>query len=465
MKDKTSNSNNTESRDDQEVCLNENPERRKFLKASAGIAPAAVTAGLMLATASRDAHAAFGDEAPNLITVGVGGKFGSITSAANSITNATANNQYCILLLPGRHVISQQTVLPMYTHLMGVNRYASMLTSVGSEGLLIVSNNSSLSNFTYRYSSRFADRNLISLSSATGTTGESFAIESIDIYYQGSGAALYADKTVNPCFLRDVNIYTSSTGIHAENTGHMYLYDTNIFLTGSANGKDKICIYAHSGDRIFIYNGKFGTGYGTSQISNDPAVDFVGFEIGPINRFTAFNPWMIIRQNAPYSSGTSYCVRMLSPEGWVRLSGGYYQAETNLGGGQTGGGIDIDNQIGGTVEIHPNTRIRGSFIRGNTIGYGFSTGVENLTGGFYKLLDGRGGIKKCDTRTGDITVNIADGIVIGEQSTFIRIAGNGRIIISGISGTTINGKYSVEVGPKLYDKITVQRLDNEFIAW
>ncbi len=451
--------------DDRGASVKENLERRDFLKASAGIAPAVMATGLLSALAAKESYAAFGDGASNLITVGVGGKFGDITSAANSITNATANNQYCISLLPGRHIISQNTVIPMYTHLMGVNRYASVLVSSGPEGLLLVSNNSSLNNFTYRYSSTLADRNLISLNRSTSVTGESFAMDSVDIYYQGSGAAFYLDKVVNPCFFRGVNIYTSSTGIYTENTGHMYLYDTNIFLTGSANGKDKKCIYAHSGDRIFIYGGKFGTGYGTRQISNDPTVNFIGFDIGTINRFTAFNPWMIVRQNAPNSIGTSYCVRMLSPVGWVRLSGGYYQAETNLGGGQTGAGLDIDNEIGGTVEIYPDTRIRGHFIRGNTIGFGMATGVEYLTGGLYKLLDGRGGIKKCDTQAGDILVEIADGIIIGEQSTFIRIAGTGKITIRGISGTTISGKSSVVVGPKQYDKITVQRLDNEFIAW
>lgn len=435
--------------------------RRAFLGMSS--ATVASFSGIVAAFASTNARAAtFGDGAPNLITVGVGGKFADLTSATNSIVDAAPDNIYCILLLPGRHVISQQTTIPMYTHVVGISRFASELVNSGPLGMLFVSNNSSLSHFTFRYnSSPWPGQNAIWLNSASGVAGESFAMESVDIHYQGTKAAFRSTVIVNPCYFRDVTIYTASVGIDAANVGHMYLHDTDIFLSGNATGSDKICILARSGGRVYVFSGKFGTGYGVPQISDDPLVDFVGFDIGDINRFTVFDAWMIVRQDAVGSSGAAYCVRLSHSRGWVRLSGGYYQAENP----ESGGFHDVDNTVGGKVEIYPGTRIRGRFINGDTFGYGFATGVEYLATGLHSVTVAEGGIKKCDTTAGDVIVEILDGVVIGEQSTFVRIAGSGEIVVRGQGGVPINGQPSISVGPNLYDKVTVQRLDNEFIAW
>lgn len=397
--------------------MDDKKKRRSFMQALI----AAGAAG-MVAT-SQSAHALGIDG--NIIQVGVARKFTTVQAALASITDATAQNLYLILVDAGTYVIADgggPIELKPYVSISGV-AMASVVFIGEDNNNFRCNHQVDLSDFTIEYSgsgnrSGAIRNDLRDL--------RDFHINHLRINVNTSRPAIAMQNYVHTMEIRNTTIVTQGIGIDIAVGGRVFIHDTNIHMFGTSNAPH-LGIRGNGYCRIYVFGGKIGTGYGYGEVT-DTSHDVIG-----VLADTAFNGrinlsgiWTICRNDGAVAGVNVNCVRVTGTGGFVRIFGSYLQAENPTGAGDFPA---VANPGNGRIEIY-GSRLRdygeGPVYSSNQIGLQIYTAanhnvsLENTSGGLI-LLDASGGgftfnlpfipnttaqyiLKKIDTTTNPITI-------------------------------------------------------------
>jgi hypothetical protein len=393
--------------------------------------------GAALTSASAQAASANGS---NLVRVGPGGDFATIQDAIESISDASESNPYAVLIEPGRYnlaSVGRPIVLRPWVSLVGVDRNAVWIETDGDNNILCA-NDVVMSN--------------ISVSGPTGTLIQNnqpqlkdFVVNNVRLVCDGVGPAFGSTQFIARLEMRDCTIQTQGTGLDFPAGGRIYLHDCNIHLFGSSQSPH-IGIDASSYCRIFVFGGKIGSGYGYDDIvETDQDVIGVRTDANFDGRVVMHGVWSICRNNGAPAGTNINCIRVEGPNGWVRLFGGYYQAENDIGQGRP---KTITNPGQGKIEIY-GTRIlhygEGPVYSTNQIGLQRYSKVDDG-----KILY-RGGLLLFNAAAGGFTVKLPWAMAT-EQYILKKIDNtNNPVTISG-NGYRIDGQTSVILA-RPYDKV------------
>ena len=419
--------------------------------------PLAGLAGVgALATASAPASAA-GTPPATIVNVGPQRSFTTLQAAMSSIVDASAGNRYVIVVDPGVYDVAaagSALVLKEFVSIVGTDRLGTMLYT--RDALNIRANsNARISNLSVFHGGQTTGVGAIQSSVFKLTD---FLLESLTIHVDGPGAAIASDRQVGRAEIRDVTILTQAEGIAIRAGGWVYLHDVNIHLHGDKGPHtgilaDKYC-------RIFVFGGKIGTGYGYPDVTH-LGQSVIGLLTLPTfkGRVVMHGVWSICRNEGATGAGVYVnCVRVTGTEAFVRVFGGYFQAENSRGGANT---QTFSNPGTGRIETY-GSRARdygdGPIYSSNQIGRQLLTTANN---GLVFVGDS-GGLVMLDASAGSFRVSLPADPTETEQYIFKKVdPGAGVIEISG-NGKKIDGQTSVFLS-RPYDKLHVRFCYGQFL--
>ena len=422
--------------------MNKNPgitNRRAFLNslATGGLA-------LTLSASSNIAHAA-----PLAVQLRhVGGpdrEFQTVQAALASITDASRDRPYLILVDPGCYDLrdsGRPVVLRPYISVAGTNRQSTVFLTSGDLNFRIASY-TSVSNLTIQHSCSTGGS-----AAVLGTSGTlaSFLVDSVDVTVEGAASGFRSIGYVTLGELRNVTLVTEGTGIEVAGGGHVYIHDCNIHLISGQTGGDHIGVIGANYCRIFVFGGKLGTGYGYPDIV-DPDGSVIGCLARPnaTGRIHLFGVWSICRNTSGDPTISVNCVRNESRDLRIRVFDSYLQSEaSSLPATKT-----LCSTGGGKIEVY-GTRYAmcGSemIFSANQIGLQrYDASANGTTIGGNNSGPTNGGLILLDASQGPFTLYLpnASNSVPTEQFIFKKIDAT-------VNAVTLSGRRTLIDGSRSY---------------
>ena len=376
--------------------------------------------------------------AAQVVNVGVGRLYTTLQQAMDAVTDASALRPYVILLDPGIYdlaAVGRELRMKPFVSITGLGRSSAVILT--SDRLNIrPANNSAIQSLTIVHrASSGAGAVQCSVKDLTD-----FFMSDVAIQVGGNGAALLSDKFVARCELRNMTIVTEAVGLSLAAGGFWYLHDVNIHLTGE--GGDHVGITADRYCRIYVFGGKIGTGYGYAAVSN-PIQSVIGVltQLEFRGRIVLHGVWSICRNDGAPAGVAVSCVYVSGPQGWVRLFGGYFQAENPSG---AGGRETLSNPGGGKVEIY-GSRCRdfgaGPVYSTNQIGRRLYTVADHGL----RLEGDMGGLCALDASGGPFTLQLPSAPGEGAQFIFKKIDHAANAVTVSAGGRTVDGVNAVDL--------------------
>jgi len=134
----------------------------------------------------------------NIVTVAKeNGDFDDLNNALASITDASVNNPYLLVIAPGKYTLSAQAVIPEYVQVSGSGRYATILRATGGTNALeeaaaaiVLPSNAVISDLTLE--SRASSSHVIGIYLTTlGFLDRPAVIDNVFVNARGSSASLW----------------------------------------------------------------------------------------------------------------------------------------------------------------------------------------------------------------------------------------------------------------------------------
>lgn len=451
---------------DDSVLSSKFNNRRDFIMG--GVALGASAAGLMIPNVASAATST----SDHVITVGNGGTFASLheAAAAAALLNPTNSNWVLICMMPGSYDLSLESTelaLPDFTELTGMSRHGCIVLGNGNKNIRVNAHNR-ISNCTIRYTGTGNRSGAIRQQNSVTYAMKGFLdIDGVDFdVYATKRSAVWVQNMAR-CDIRNSFIQTSGIGLEVLD-GMVFISGTHCRLVGNAPGN----INPHyairqlqSATRIWVDGGTWATGYGSPEIDGESGADIVIFrsEATSGGRMELNNVWSIARNNSGANTGTRIaCVDVSSvATGYVRVRGGYFQAEDN---GGTGLRYDLMNSGNGRLEIQS---ARYKLLFGNSYSAN-GAGVRMITDAIYTPAFNDDGIKLINAsgNSSGMTVMLSDfgaNQVIGAEQVIIRIDSSGNDVTIDGRGKLINGAPTRMLGSAQYSKMVLRYVGE--IGW
>ncbi|MCB1986457.1 MAG: hypothetical protein H6936_00825 [Burkholderiales bacterium] len=438
--------------------------RRDFIMGGVAIG---ASAGLMVPNV---ASAAITSD--HYISVGNGGMFASLhaAAAAAALLNPTASNWVVISMLPGSYDLTLESTeleLPDFTELTGVSRHGCIVLGNGNKNIRVNAHNR-ISNCTIKYSGVGNRSGAIRQQEHVSSSMQSFLdIDNVNFdIYSTKRCAIWV-QAMERCIIRNCFIQTSGIGVEIAGAGQIFISGTHCRLVGNAPGNTNphyaIRLLSVS-TRIWVDGGTWATGYGSPEINDESGADIVIFqsEAKSSSRMELNNVWSIARNNSGTLTGTRVtCADVAAPSAWIRVRGGYFQAEDPGGAGMR---YDLMNSGGGRLEVQ-SPRYKTLF--GNSYSAN-GAGVRTITDSFYNPKYNDDGIKLIDAsgNPGGMVVMLSEGgaaQIIGAEQVIIRIDDSGNEVIIDGHNTPINGAFTRTLGSAKYSKMVLRYVGS--IGW
>ncbi len=439
--------------------------RRNFI--IGGVTLGASSTGLMVAN---PASAAITSN-PYFIRVGIGGEFTSLHEAvaAAKALNPTSSNWVVIYMMPGSYDLASETnelALPDFTELAGASREGCIVLGNGNKNIRVNSHNR-ISNCSIKYTGTGNRSGAIRPQDSVNPATKGFLrIDDVDIEVYSTQRCAVWVQYLDRCYIHNCLIQTSGIGVETV-SGHIFISNTHCRLVSNSLGNST----PHYGikqtqgtwSRIWIDGGTWATGYGTSEINGEPDSDIVMFYAGGNSsaRVELNNVWCIVRNNSGASAGKKIaCVEVSTPTAWVRVRGGYYQAED-----PNFHSFDLMNSANGRLEIQG---CRYKSLLGNSYSAN-GAGVRMITDAIYTPQFNDDGIKVIDAskNSGGMVVKLsASGTsqVMGSEQVLIRIDNSGNTVTIDGNGQLINGSLTRKLGSEQYSKM-ILRYVGPSVGW
>ncbi len=429
--------------------------RRKFLKG-------AIAGGIGVGLAA-PATNTFGAGVANEIIVGDGGEYPDVTSALDSITDASRLNPYLIKVLPG--VFSLNFTTKSWVSISGSGRSATIFEGSGWDRIIVSGSNVTLSDFSVSHTSNAPNQAAIERSGLASDT----VLSNLNIEQQGPGRAI-ANANGDPnltWWLRNLKIRSEGTAL--EIGLHTYCDDLKILLHGNYSGNPHVGVKAIGPYfRIYLNNCRIGTGYwagydeGAFELNNvygdDDVIAIWVPEADGIGRIEVHGLESFVRNETTTDPNVN--VNVMRVEGsWLRAFGCFGQGETPMNWSVTNTVYQSQN---GKVE---QFACRLSDVEGNTYGaivhptQAFTVANNNYVFGKFE-----GGLHRIDTSGGDVILVLpgySKGQLPGEEHYFKITNGDNSLILQ-LNGNTLEGSTADPVITGLYTSI---RLIWDGVEW
>ena len=374
-----------------------------------------------------------------LLHVGAGRPYATPRAALDAITDADASRPYVVAVDPGVYDIAGEGVplfMKPFVTLAGSGRGGTVLLTSDSNNIRLTSQ-CTLSELGIVH----AGGTYAGALQSSQWSAEHILLSGLRIDVVGAGAAFVSDRNLSTCEIRDTTIVTASSGIAVLAGGRMYLHDVNIHLHGS--GGDHYGIVGDRNCRIYVFGGKIGTGYGYGEVT-DTSQSVIGVLTMPSfsGRVVMHGVWSICKNDGAPTGVDVNCIRVTGPGGWVRLFGGYYQAENPTG---SGGRETLSNVGPGRIEVY-GTRVRtygdGPIYSTNQVGSSRYTTAHHGLG----LAADDGGLICLDATAGPFTLHLPGMPSNTAQFIFKKVDTTANAITIEGGGRTIDGKPRVVLG-------------------
>ena len=390
------------------------------------------------------------------ITVGEGGRYANLADAIDRVTGMSLSDDAWahIVLLPGAHELSVTGALPRYVGLSGYGMASVLKLDAGTTTLtplLTTNQNNVLSNFRILYA-------------PTGT-GTKWAVQNGGPAGQAVGSIVQLDRMwietdytggISYCFeasgqryyeIKDSTLAGSSVCINLLSANTMHIQGCNLWLLNKNVGQSHMGIrFTASGGRLQCRDTKIASGYGpyswpsNGGIEGESDQDIYGIWLKETTvsstRCELYNVWSIVRNESGANAGKSIKNVCNAGEGYVRIFGGYFQAED--GAGDLGERYDISNESTGAIQIIGPAQI--DRINGTVTSPGTRSGV-NVISADATLANGPGGRYAIDSSAGNVNVTLPYVTSFCEFH-FKRPSASNTVTITGGGGATINGAAS-----------------------
>ncbi len=405
------------------------------------------------------------------ISVGNGGMFATLheAAAAAALLNPTVLNWVLICMMPGSYDLSLEStelVLPDFTELTGVSQHGCIVLGSGNKNVRVNAHNR-ISNCTIKYTGAGNRSGAIRQQEHVTAEMQSFLdIDNVNFdIYSTKRCAIWV-QAMKRCCIRNCFIQTSGIGVEII-AGLVFISGTHCRLVSNAPGNTNphYAISQLAGTaRIWVEGGTWATGYGSPEIDGEPGADIVIFRSKAKSggRMEINNVWSIARNNSGAFTETKVsCVDVTVSSAWVRVRGGYFQAEDN---GGTGFRYDLMNSGDGRLEVQ-SPRYKSLF--GNSYSAN-GAGVRTITDAFYSPKFNDDGIKLIDAsgNPGGMIVMLSEAgfsQVIGAEQVIIRIDDSGNEVIIDGHNTLINGAFTRTLGSAKYSKMVLRYVGS--VGW
>jgi len=282
----------------------------------------------------------------NIVTVSrSGGDFTNVSSALNSIQNASPSNPYLIVVGPGVYSIAQTIVMKDSVSIMGSGPETTVLSgfvssSLPSDSAIIrASSNSRISNMTIR--NLGGGRNLHSIGILNNNTRRSI-ISGVNIEISGgsvNNTGIFNDRIAD----ETVSISDSSILVLGGNSSGLNTGITSSFSSLKIKGID-IIVRGIGLRNVGVQDEFSGTEVGNSQLTVQGSGDAFGVRI--IASTPADSGFVLVLQNSKVNAQTA---------GLSAIGAGIQVTRSSLSGGATtnGGGtfVCVNSDNGNGVEL------------------------------------------------------------------------------------------------------------------
>uniref|UniRef100_A0A6M3L769 Pectate lyase n=1 Tax=viral metagenome TaxID=1070528 RepID=A0A6M3L769_9ZZZZ len=248
----------------------------------------------------------------------------SVQEVINSITDATSDKPYVIIVPPG--VYTEQITMKQYVSLKGESVSGSIITNATGP-VLTMASNVDIADITIKYT------DASSYCIDTGTASIEWNIDNCYLEALTGGGVNFRSTGVNSVFWRqsinDTKIKANKFGINCSaGYGYLNIYNTRIQLVGQSSGNNHIGIEVGAGQRLIVCGGQIYSAWTIEQI-NEPANDVYGLNV--ITSGTAaprihLNATEIMVRNES-ATNVNAIKSIGAGTAYIRIRGGMYQSE------------------------------------------------------------------------------------------------------------------------------------------
>jgi len=364
---------------------------------------------------------------PRTITVspdGSGAAYSSLSSALGAISDASASNQYVILVYPGIYTGSNNVGLrwKSYVSLRGVDRNATIIRGSTSGNTVIPLIDASMlqgieiSNITLDGSAQVAEFGY-EQNGSTNVCGATIVFNNVN-YVSGDtgsfpGVCISSDPEAfigEDCDQPgDVTVRNSDTGIIADFGGNWLIANSRVHASGGASG-EAVVAYIRTGSGGSTFAG------GTTIVGSTLEATGTG---------------------ASMDSVTALYVAASLSTGPIRVTGSSLTARSTSSSGS-----------GSTRVVYPGGAADSVLIEGSTLVY---QSVSGASGGlFYGVFTGAGTDAAVDVR-GSIIRSVGSG---GTRADVVHDSNGAAVTLAGVDYSTVAGNATADIATSDFRQAT-----------
>jgi hypothetical protein len=385
----------------------------------------------------------------------------TIQGAIDSITDATIDKPYAVLISPG--VYDEKLTLKAHVYLKGYGPS----TIIKGTGITYLANILNMGKFDCGASDLVVD------GTRTGVYGTDSSVikvsdaGSLDIVHgrylnniivkaNGLGAGGITVSGSYRIALNNCTIITEGVGLTLKNSPQVYAHNCHIALVGASVGCNHKGVYIDAGyTRLYWFGGRIGTGYGYDEITGDTDKIFAALHSAAASdyaRIELHNLESYVRSEN-HTDGIKVNVIRAEGASWFRCFGCFGQAEAP----PTWLNKTIYNGGSATIENHS---CRFSDASNDDVVGSSQSGVYTLTANT-TIEKFEGGLIKCEPAAANITLTFATSKSKGDSYFFQKTNSNAYTVTINGGGVNINGAATYTLS-KQYDAVGLIYNGSEF---